>query len=183
MPEAEVTLRLAFWLLDADDALHADIAIDGAHVRIEAYEQNGRRVEEQVVFDIKTFLAAAGCQPKSLTDEWRGTYQRRGKTFTVRSVTGFDVMVKGHRSTVAAECKGGPLKPTKGKSVAAVFASAIGQVVACSADTQPERLLIAVPDSPAFERGGRQILRAAVFQKTGIEIVLVGRADVRLLGS
>jgi hypothetical protein len=184
MPEAEVTLRLAFWLLDhSDDAQHADIAIDGAHVRIKAHEQNGRRVDEQVVFDIKAFLAAADCQPNSLTDEWRGTYQRRGKTFTVRSVAGFDVTVKGSRNTVAAECKGGPLIPTKGKSVAAVFASAIGQVVTCSAEAQPERLLIAVPDSPAFERGGRQILRGAVFQKTGIEIALVGRPDVRLLGS
>ena len=64
-----------------------------------------------------------------------------------------------------------------------MFASAIGQVVTCSADAQLERLLIAVPDSPAFERGGRQILRGPVFQKTGIEIVLVGRPVVRLLGS
>jgi hypothetical protein len=106
-----------------------------------------------------------------------------GKTFTVRSVAGFDVTMKSGPNTVAAECKGGPLKPTKGRSVAAVFASAIGQVVTCSSDTQLERLLIGVPDSPAFERGGRQILRGAVFQKTGIEIVLVGRPDVRLLTS
>jgi hypothetical protein len=98
-------------------------------------------------------------------------------------VTGFDVTVKRGRNTVAAECKGGPLKPTKGRSVAAVFASAIGQVVTCSADAPLARLLIAVPDSLAFERGGRQILRGAVFQKTGIEIVLVGRPEVRLLGT
>jgi hypothetical protein len=91
MPEAEVTLRLAFWLLDqTNDAQHADIAIDGAHVRIKAHEQNGRNVAEQLVFDIKRFLAASNCQPLSLTDDWRGTYQRRGKTFTVRSVAGFD---------------------------------------------------------------------------------------------
>ncbi len=45
MPEAEVTLRLAFWLLDNADAEHADIAIDGAHVLIKAHEQNGRSVE------------------------------------------------------------------------------------------------------------------------------------------
>src|SRR4051812_20988700 len=55
-----------------DDAQHADIAVDGAHVRIKAHEQNGRRVDERVVFDIKAFLVAADCQPKSLTDEWRG---------------------------------------------------------------------------------------------------------------
>jgi hypothetical protein len=37
MPEAEVTLRLAFWLLEyADDAQHADIAIDGAHHKARA---------------------------------------------------------------------------------------------------------------------------------------------------
>jgi len=183
MPEAEVTLRLAFWLLDQADADDAAIAIDGAHVYIRAHEQSGRRVEEQVVFDIKPFLAAADCEPESLADAWRGTYRRRGKTLTIRSVSGFDVTVKIGRNTVVAECKGGPLKPTKGKSVAAVFASAIGQVVTCSTDAQPNRLLIAVPDSPAFERGGKQILRSAVFQKIGIEIALVGRQDVRILKS
>ena len=40
MPEAEVTLRLAFWLLNrADQESHADIAIDGAHVRIARHER------------------------------------------------------------------------------------------------------------------------------------------------
>ncbi len=88
MPEAEVTLRLAFWLLDQADAVDAAIAIDGPHVYIKAHEQSGRRVQEQVVFDIKPFLAAADCEPVSLTDAWRGTYRRRGKMLTIRSVLG-----------------------------------------------------------------------------------------------
>ena len=59
MPEPEVTLRLAFWLLRrAGVKSHADIAIDGAHVRIAAHEQAGRRIEERTVFDIQSFLTA-----------------------------------------------------------------------------------------------------------------------------
>jgi hypothetical protein len=86
MPEAEVTLRLAFWLLDhTHDAQHADIAIDGAHVRIRAHDQNGRHVEERTVFDIRGFLADENCCPRALIDEWRGTYLRFGKTLTIRS--------------------------------------------------------------------------------------------------
>ena len=43
MPEAEVTLR---WLLDkAEPNSHVDVAIDGAHVRIAAYEQAGQRIK------------------------------------------------------------------------------------------------------------------------------------------
>jgi hypothetical protein len=184
MPEAEVTLRLAFWLLDStEQAKHADIAIDGAHVRIKAHQQSGRLIDERIVFDIQNFLIAGECQPTQLMDDWRGTYQRRGKTLTIKSAVGFDVRVRCGDETIAAECKGGPLKPTKGRSVAAVFASAIGQAVTCSAVTQPQRLLIGVPDSEAFERGGSQILRGAAFQKTGIQIVLVGRPNVRLLNS
>jgi hypothetical protein len=70
MPEAEVTLRLAFWLLDhTDDSEHADIAVDGAHVRIKAHEQNGRAVAERIVIDIRSVLSAAGSQPVTLTDD------------------------------------------------------------------------------------------------------------------
>ena len=42
MPEAEVTLGVAFWLLDSvGPHSHADVAIDGANVRIAALHSGG----------------------------------------------------------------------------------------------------------------------------------------------
>jgi hypothetical protein len=120
MPEAEVTLRVAFWLLDrANQKSHADIAIDGANVRIAAHEQAGRWIQERTVFDIRSFLAANKCYPQDLKDEWRGTYSFEGHSLRIRSVHGFDVQLRCDGKDIKAECKGGPLQPVKGRSAAA----------------------------------------------------------------
>lgn len=184
MPEAEVTLRLAFWLLDtAPESSHADIAVDGAHVRIAPYEHAGRQIAERVVFDIRAFLATNECRPERLTDEWRGTYRRRGKTLRIRSISGFDVQVRSGGKTIKVECKGGPLETAKGQAVANILASAIGQVIcAAGSEADAEELWIAVPDAPAFENAARRLLTKRAFRNTGTHIALVGRSTVRRLG-
>jgi len=182
MPEAEVALRLAFWLLDrADQKAHADIAIDGAHVRIKAHQQGGQRIEERTVFDIRSFLDENQCVSNSLKDEWRGSYIRKDRSFSIRSAPGFDVQVKCGCRDIKAECKGGPLKPVKGKSATAILASAIGQAIVSGSNGDSEELWVAVPDSPLFEKAGARINKSRAFSKTGIKIALVGRAEVRLL--
>lgn len=61
MGEAEVSLWLAFWLLDqSKQPTHAKVAIDGAHVRIKSHSQSGRAIPERVVFGISDFLIANG---------------------------------------------------------------------------------------------------------------------------
>jgi hypothetical protein len=183
MPEAEVALRLAFWLLDrSDQKAHADIAIDGAHVRIATYQQAGHRIEERIVFDIRSFLAANRCHPESLKDQWRGSYSRNGQSLTIKSICGFDVQVSCDGKDIKAECKGGPLKSVKGRGAATSFASAIGQVIVSGSSAQSEELWVAVPDSPAFEKAGTRINMSRAFASTGIRIALVGRSGVRMLG-
>jgi hypothetical protein len=183
MPEAEVTLRLAFWLLGrAGLKSHADIAIDGAHVRIAAHEQAGRRIEERTVCDIQSFLTANNCRPQDLKHEWRGTYSFEGHSLRIGAVHGFDVQVSCDGKDIKAECKGGLLQP-RGRSAAAVFVSAIGQVIVSSSSGQSEELWVAVPDSPAFENVGRRILKGRAFANTGTKIALVSQAGVRLLES
>jgi hypothetical protein len=182
MPEAEVTLRFAFWLLDrGDHQSHADIAIDGAHCRIAAHYQAGRQIEDRTVFDIRAFLYENECHPESLKDEWRGSYSRKGQTLTIKSVCGFDVQVSCDGKNIKAECKGGPLQPVKGRSAAARLAEAIGQVIVSGSNAQSEELWVAVPDSPTFENAGGRIIKSGAFAKTGIRIALVGRSGVRLL--
>ncbi len=182
IPEAEVTLRLAFWLLDrADLQAHADIAIDGAHVRIAAHRQAGRQIEERTIFDIRNFLSDNECYPENLKDEWRGSYSRKGRSLTIKSVHGFDVQVRCGGKDITAECKGGPLQPVKGRGAAAKLASAIGQVIVSGSNAQSEELWVAVPDSPTFENVSRRIVKSRAFSNTGIRIALVGRRGVRLV--
>lgn len=183
MPEAEVTLRLAFWLLSrAGRESHADVSIDGAHVHIAAHEQVGRQIQERTVFDIRSFLAKNGWYPGNLKDDWRGTYTREGQSLRIQSVHGFDVQVSHGSKSIKAECKGGRLYPVRGRGAAAVLASAIGQAIVSSSNAQPpEELWVAVPDSPKFDEAAQRIKRSPAFGKTGIRIALVGKAAVRLL--
>jgi hypothetical protein len=183
IPEAQVTLHLAFWLLDqATQVSHVDIAIDGAHVLIMAHEQAGQPVKERRVFLMKEFLALKGCRPQLLKDEWRGTYGWKSHTLTLRSTQGFDVQGTLNGQCVKAECKGGPLTPIKGKSESAIFATAIGQVVMSDSVVSTDALWVAVPDSPSFEKVGTRIVNRKTFQLTGIRIVLVsGEGRVRFL--
>jgi hypothetical protein len=183
MPEALVTLHLAFWLLDqAPQDSHVDVAIDGAHVRIIAHVAAGQTVTEQTIFPIKDFLASKGCTAHTLNDEWRGTYDWKGHTLCIRSTQGFDVQGSFNGQTVKAECKGGPLLPARGKSVSAILAGAIGQAVISDSIEPDDAIWIAVPDAPSFERVGTRIAKTQMLQQTGIRIVLVNReGGVRFL--
>jgi hypothetical protein len=179
MAEAEVTLRFAFWLLNSEEPeSHADLAIDGAHVRIKSHRQLGRYVEERTVFLIEDFLAASGCSPVAPKDEWRGKrFTRNGRTFSIQSMQGFDVRVSSGTRLVLAECKGGPLETIKGKSASLILAGAIGQVITSDSPYNAE-LWVAVPDSPAFRKTAHAIRRKPTFRATGIRIALVSESGV-----
>jgi len=176
MPEAEVTLRLAFWLLDqAGTAARAAVAIDGAHVRIKGYQHGDRWIEEKIVFDIQGFLAINGCQPIALIDEWRGTYERRAQHLELRSIHGFDVQVAVGGRFICAECKGSGQPSTQ-------LSSAIGQVVVSASIRENEELWVAVPDTPKFDAAAKQIIaNSPALARSGIRIALVGEAGVRVL--
>jgi hypothetical protein len=182
MPEAEVTLALAFWLLDhAGSKSHADIAIDGAHVQVVAHSAEGRAVKERSVFPIQDYLQTNGVTKKPERG-WRGEYVRRNCTFRIKSVPGYDVQVVVDGKRIAAECKGGPLTRTKGKSERAILEKAIGKLVCSGATPHPDELWAAVPDTRAFESAGRSIAKTGLFVRTGIRIALVSSpTEVRLI--
>ena len=105
MPEAEVSLRLAFHLLDQSGSDgHASVAIDGAQVYIK-----GRGV----IFPIKAFLRAYGWTlvEQSGRNSWQGTYRcKQNQRLNVHAHAGIgDVEAAVNRTRVRAECKGGPL--------------------------------------------------------------------------
>jgi hypothetical protein len=181
MPEAEVTLGVAFWLLDSGEPRsHADVAIDGANVRIAAHTAAGVAVKERLVFGIKEYLLKNHCCSHRLKDEWRGEYRRNDCTLTITSVRGFDVHFRSAGRTVKVECKGGLLQPT-GTSAKTIIADAVGQVITSDSISPSDELWVAVPDSPAFETAGARIAENKVFRQTGIRIALVKGNRVCLL--
>jgi hypothetical protein len=179
MPEAAVSLRVAFWLLDSrPDSAGARVAIDGAHVRIAEHHSQGNVIPARTVCEVERILALNGCELVQQGMGFRGIYRRNGKVLTIRSATGADVLVDGCARTIRVECKGGALKPTKGKSATTILATVIGQlVVSQAADT--DELFVAVPDSEGFRRAAIDILARTVFRKTGIQVLLVGEDAIR----
>ena len=173
MPEAEVTLRFAFWLLGRCGAGgHADIAIDGAHVKIRGHHAAGRWIEDRKIFPIEQFLMECQWVPDLIGRDWRGTYSRNGQTIAIRSVQGFDIEIVSCGKQIKAECKGGPLRNSKGKSATSILAQAIGQVITC-ADSMESELWVAVPDAESFENAAKRIAQIQAFINTGIKICLV----------
>jgi hypothetical protein len=167
MHEAEVALRLAFYLLDLSNGQsHANISLDGMHHH---------------AFPIPTFLHEKGWHRENSQGAFCGSYTRKDKTLTIKSVQGFDVQVTCDGRNIKAECKGGALGAIKGKGPTIILAEAIGQAIASGLATPEEELWVAVPDSPKFENAGARIIRSPVFARTGIKIALVGKNGVRLL--
>ena len=183
MPEAEVALRLGFWLLDHEGpSSHVDIALDGAHVRVRSHRASSRIVKDRQVFDIETFLRENGCSQTPGATDWRGEYIRRGSTLSIKSARGFDVRAIREGRAIGVECKGGPLQTIKGRSPRAILAIAIGQAITDPSASKVREIWVAVPDSSQFERAGRTIASTPAFVKTGIRIALVGGKDeVRFL--
>jgi hypothetical protein len=179
MPEAEVSLRVAP-LFDSHPALcHVDVAIDGAHVRIAAHESDGRTVAERSIFDVVGFLAGKGWNGPA--NSWVGIYTLGHRTLSVRRSEGFDVRASlPDGSSLCVECRGGPLAPRKGRSARQILSGALGQALVCP--TVPATaVLVAVPDTTAFETAAGRALPCDAFRRTRFRIALVGGDGVRVL--
>ena len=176
MPEAEVTLRMAFRLMDCcGPGSCVETAIDGAHVRIREHHAKGSLIAEQRVFEVAGFLWEHNCDPSAETKDWQGDYVRDGSGLKIKSQSGPDVQISLGNRRISVECKGGPLKPIPGKSPNTILTTAIGQIL-CSGDVAPgDELWVAVPDSPQFRQAAERVSRVLAFQKTGISLAVVGR--------
>ena len=123
MPEAEVALRLAEFILSlpASGAM-ASVAIDGASIK----------VGDAVVFDIGRFMAATGWQPVKEAqvgrNAWTGAYRRGDKTIRVHSRPGEgDVVATVDGRRIVAKCRKGPLVRKPGRSEHSLLTTALGR--------------------------------------------------------
>jgi hypothetical protein len=168
MPEAEVALRLAFWLLEhpqGEDSV--EVAIDGAQVSTGG----------QQVFALRDFLLASGWEQVSADPErWQGTYRLDEKRLGVHSRPGVgDVVGTVGGKTIRAECKKGPLIFKTGGPEYPLLREALAQLLTVEEVGEEDVLVAAVPKAARFPSlaevwGSRPLMR-----RVDIRIALVGR--------
>ena len=172
MPEAEVSLRLAFHLLALSGSQGvARVAIDGAQIRVHGAE----------VFPIAAFLADARWEQTAQEGKnaWQGWYERHGQRLNVHARPGVgDVVAPVGGKRMRAECKGGPLIKKPGGREHPILRGALGQVVTVEQIGANDLLVVAVPRTPRFHKLADRWRQAPLVVRSGIQIVLVGRGGV-----
>src|SRR5215212_8182013 len=170
MPEAEVALRLAEFILSlpASGAM-ASVAIDGASIK----------VGDSVVFDIGRFMIGTGWEqtkePQVDRNAWTGAYRRGDKTIRVHSRPGEGnvvATVDGRR--IVAECKKGPLVRKPGNPEYPLLTTALGQALLFEVSAD-DIVVAAVPDTPVFRRLAEVWRVRPLVRRAGIQLALVHR--------
>lgn len=166
MPEAEVALRLAEFILSLPGSgAMASVAIDGASIK----------VGEAIVFDIGQFMAGTGWEqvkePQVGRNAWIGTYRRGDKTIRVHSRPGEgDVVATVGGRRIVAECKKGPLARRPGSPDYPLLTAALGQALLFDVSAD-DIVIAAVPDTPVFRRLAEAWRKRPLVRRAGIRIV------------
>ncbi len=168
MPEAEVSLRLAFWLLEHGEAEPPiEVAIDGAQVRI----------GDTVHFDLPNFLRSYGWQKLGGSESWQCEWVQAGSSNRLRihcNPGRGDVVARlrsGH--TLRVECKKGPLARTTSSPEYPLMREALGQLLTVEEIGDRDILAVAVPHSPKFDELASRWRNAPLIKRFGIGILTV----------
>jgi hypothetical protein len=170
MPEAEVALRLAEFILSLPGSgAMASVAFDGA----------GIRVADVAIFGIGRFMAGTGWEqikePKFGRNAWTGAYRRGDKTIRVHSRPGEgDVVATVDGRRIIAECKKGPLVRKPGNPEYPLLTTALGQALLFDVSAD-DIVVAAVPDTPVFRRLAGTWRSRPLIRRAGIRIGLVAR--------
>jgi hypothetical protein len=168
MAEAEVSLRLAFWLFDhARAESPIDVAIDGAQVRI----------NDTIHFDLPEFLYSCGWQKVDGAAPWQCEWVQAGSSNRIRihSDPGRGDVVARLSSgrTLRVECKKGPLVPTASSPEYPRMREALGQLLTVEEIGGGDILAVAVPHSPKFDDLAKRWRNAPLIKRLGLQILTV----------
>lgn len=173
MPEAEVSLRLAFYLIENRlTKSNVEVAIDGAQVK----------TSNAIHFEIAEFLRASKWLTSDAQDVWQGTYahDRHHARVVVHSKPGkADVvatLLDGRELRV--ECKKGPLVRSKSSQEYPLLREALGQLLTMDRVGERDLLAVAVPSSPKFEELAQRWRQAPLISRFGICILTVSRDNI-----
>jgi hypothetical protein len=170
MPEAEVALRLAAFILSLPGSgAMASVAINGASIK----------VGNAVVFDIGHFMASMEWEqvkePQVGRTAWAGAYRRGDKTIRVHSRPGEgDVVTTVEGRRIIAECQKGPLAHRAGSLEGSLLTTALGQALLFDVSAA-DIVIAAVPDTPVFRRLVETWRKRPLVRRAGIRLVLVAR--------
>jgi len=170
MPEAEVALRLAEFILSLPNSgAMASVAIDGASIK----------VGDAVIFDIGRFMSCTGWEqtkePQVGRNVWTGAYRRGDKTIRVHSRPGEgDVVSTVNGRRIVAECKKGPLVRKPGSPEYPLLTTALGQALLFEVSAN-DFVVAAVPDTPVFRKLAETWRSRPLVRRAGIRIALVAR--------
>jgi hypothetical protein len=170
MPEAEVALRLAEFILSLPGSgAMASVAIDGASIK----------VADTTVLDIGRFMAGTGWErtkePEVGRNARTSAYQRGDKTIRVHSrLGGGDVVATIDGRRIVAECKKGPLVRKPGSPESPLLVTALGQALLFKVSAD-DIVAAAVPDTPVFCKLAESWRSRPLVRRAGIRIALVAR--------
>jgi hypothetical protein len=170
MPEAEVALRLAQFILSLPGSgAMASVAIDGANIK----------VGDAVAFDIGRFMAGAGWEqikaPQVGRTTWTGAYRRGDKTIRAHSRPGEgDVVAQVNGRRIIAKCKKGPLVHKAGRAEHSLLAMALGQALLFDVSAD-DIVVAAVPETAIFRRLAETWRERPLVRRAGVRLALVHR--------
>ncbi|MCE2571827.1 hypothetical protein [Motilimonas eburnea] len=170
MPEAEVTLRLAMYLIRGsytnDDVI---CAIDGAQVK----------VGSNIVFPIIEFLNAEGWIGLEQDEKWQCKFINKdfSQGIIIHSTPGEGDLVSNliNGYTLRVESKKGPMVSKPGSKEYPLIREAIGQLMTVEHANGEDILAVAIPESPKFLDLARQWRERPLMKHTGIHIITVNR--------
>ncbi len=170
MPEAEVSIRLAFWLAERGLARgRIEIAIDGAQVR------TGTTTH----FDLGGFLLLSGWRREQSSGGWQGTYRHADLLTSIQIHSnpgkGDVVALLNSGRTIRAECKKGPLVRSASSAEYPLIREALGQLLTVSEVSDRDILAVAVPHSEKFAELAARWSQAPLIKRFGIQILTVDR--------
>jgi hypothetical protein len=170
MPEAEVTIRLAMFLIENS---HTDedvvCAIDGAQVK----------VGSTIIFPIIEFLNSKGWSSPNQDEKWQCSYihSEHSQKIVIHSSAGEGDLVSklNNGSTLRVESKKGPLKPKPGSQEYPLIREAIGQLMTVEHANDNDLLAVAIPESPKFLDLATQWRSRPLMKSAGILILTINR--------
>ena len=170
MAEAEVSLRLAFHLIDGK---HSEgpvvVAIDGASVKCHGRE----------IFPVAAFLISNGWSRIDGDEtEWKGLWcNTNGKQIEVHAKSGVGDVVATLRDgrRLRAEAKKGPLIKREGSKEYPLIREAIGQLMTASSANPDDLPIVLVPSSAKFNQLASDWNQLPLMQAAGIRIVTIDR--------
>ena len=169
MPEAEVSLRLAFCIIEKGlAASDVDVAIDGAQVKTSG----------TIHFAIIEFLRDNGWRKnEGAENSWQGVYFHNLYNHNIRihSKPGQgDVVSKLLTGrTLRVECKKGPLVRSKSSQEYPLLREALGQLLTIESIGDDDLLAVAVPKSQKFDELTQRWRKAPLILRFGICLLTV----------